>query len=324
MSGRDVGIAGRLRAAGLRVVEVDGWQTRGSTDFDPRGSVNHHTAGPASGATPSLNTCIHGRPDLPGPLCNVFQSREADGRDVAYVVAAGRANHAGEGSWYEVPRDQGNSYLFGIECDHTANEQWYQQQALSGVVGIRALADHLGILDTAGELRHWFMAHKEYAPTRKVDPDPLDMDALRAFIFDPPPLPEGFMRQIRKTSTQEQTIRPSTTWTALRIDEEGDEQAEGTTFGVVAGPSYFVLHCAVTTEDGGGGAVMIRAVNTQGDRDHVVAGHPIAQFTATDPGAQHYGYSAQGHVPEGQWLRLQVQADDEVHVAKVETRATLW
>jgi hypothetical protein len=114
--GRDTGIASRLRDAGLRVVEVDDWQARGSSDFGPKGSVAHHTAGSSSGATPSLNTCINGRPDLAGPLCNVFQSREPDGRDIAYVVAAGKANHAGEGTWNGLT---GNASVYGLETEHT-------------------------------------------------------------------------------------------------------------------------------------------------------------------------------------------------------------
>lgn len=114
--GYDTGLADRLRAAGLDVVEVAGWQTRGSSSFSPRGSVNHHTAGPASGATPSLNTIVYGRPDLAGPLANVMQSREPDGNDRAYVVAAGRANHAGEGGWKGL---SGNSSVWGLEIEHT-------------------------------------------------------------------------------------------------------------------------------------------------------------------------------------------------------------
>jgi len=112
----DTGIAQRLRNAGLTVVECSGWQSRGSSSFNPRGSVNHHTAGPSSGATPSLNTCIYGRPDLSGPLCNVFQSREANGNDKAYVVAAGTANHAGSGGWKGL---SGNSSVYGLEIEHT-------------------------------------------------------------------------------------------------------------------------------------------------------------------------------------------------------------
>jgi hypothetical protein len=111
----DTGIADRLRRYGVPVVEVDGWQSRGSSSFSPGGSVNHHTAGGANGATPSLNTCIYGRPDLAGPLCQVMQSREPDGHDKAYVIAAGRANHAGEGGWRGL---SGNSSVYGLEIEH--------------------------------------------------------------------------------------------------------------------------------------------------------------------------------------------------------------
>lgn len=114
--GYDTGIADRLRAAGVPVVEVDGWKTRGSSSFSPGGSVNHHTAGGANGSCPSLNTVIYGRPDLAGPLCNILQSREPDGNDKAYVVAAGRANHAGSGGWNGL---SGNSSVYGLEIEHT-------------------------------------------------------------------------------------------------------------------------------------------------------------------------------------------------------------
>ena len=80
---RDTGIADRLRAAGVPTVECDGWQGRGSESFSAAGSVNHHTAGSASGTCPSLALCINGRDDLAGPLCNVMQSREAgEGNDI--------------------------------------------------------------------------------------------------------------------------------------------------------------------------------------------------------------------------------------------------
>ncbi|MEO5837776.1 MAG: peptidoglycan-binding protein, partial [Acidimicrobiales bacterium] len=88
---RDTAIAQRLRNAGLKVVEVDGWLTRVSDSFDARGLVDHHTAGGRTGNAPSLNICINGRSDLPGPLCNVLIGRDG----TCYVIAAGRANHAG-------------------------------------------------------------------------------------------------------------------------------------------------------------------------------------------------------------------------------------
>src|SRR5262245_22934410 len=77
----DLGIATRLRKAGLNVREVKGWEHRGrdfagvSPAFAPLGSVNHHTAGPPKSVgnlTPSLGIIINGRSDLPGPLANVY------------------------------------------------------------------------------------------------------------------------------------------------------------------------------------------------------------------------------------------------------------
>lgn len=123
--GYDTGIADRLRSAGVRVIECAGWQSHGSSSFNPRGSVNHHTAGGASGSCPSLNTCINGRPDLPGPLCQVMQSREPDGNDIAYVIAAGTANHAGSGGWQGL---SGNSSVYGLEIEHTGTSELPQHR----------------------------------------------------------------------------------------------------------------------------------------------------------------------------------------------------
>jgi hypothetical protein len=155
--GHDTGIASRLRAAGIPVVEVAGWQTRGSSSFAPQGAVNHNTAGPASGATPSLNTCIYGRPDLAGPLCNVFQSREQGGVDIAYVVAAGRANHAGDGSWRGLT---GNSSVYGLEVEHTGTSDVPVERLETAAAIIAAMfTGDVGMV----------CQHREWAPNRKPD-----------------------------------------------------------------------------------------------------------------------------------------------------------
>lgn len=112
--GRDLTLKARLEKAGLTVIEVDGWRERGSTAFDPRGSVNHHTAGPRSGTAPSLGICINGRADLPGPLCNTYGAR-TETLEV-HLIAAGRANHAGRGGWKGLV---GNSSVYGHEEEHS-------------------------------------------------------------------------------------------------------------------------------------------------------------------------------------------------------------
>lgn len=159
--GRDTGIASRLRARGLKVVEVDGWPTRGSDSFAPRGSVNHHTAGGANGNAPSLGVCINGRADLAGPLCNAFQARD----NTIFVVAAGRANHAGQGTWRGLT---GNSSVFGLEIENvgTNAEPWRPDQLETAALVHAAFLD--GVDPT---LRVEVCQHKEWAtpPGRKVD-----------------------------------------------------------------------------------------------------------------------------------------------------------
>lgn len=78
---------------------MDGWATRGLELRTVTASLDHHTAGAATGYLPSLKTLIGGRSDLPGPLCNGAAPRSEPGDFKVYVIAAGKANHAGAGLW---------------------------------------------------------------------------------------------------------------------------------------------------------------------------------------------------------------------------------
>jgi peptidoglycan hydrolase-like protein with peptidoglycan-binding domain len=142
-----------LKDWGLTVVEVNDWRTRGSSSFNPGGSVNHHTAGSRNGVIPSLRLLTEGRSDLPGPLCNVGQSRSTDfdasqKYDVVYLIAAGRANHAGRGGWQGLV---GNSSVFGLEIEHSGSAA----EPFSAEVGGYDIAK--------------VCQHKEWAPGRKID-----------------------------------------------------------------------------------------------------------------------------------------------------------
>ncbi len=168
---RDVGIADRLRRFGLVVVEVNGWRTRGSTTFSPRGSVDHHTAdGP--GNAPSLNICVNGRSDLPGPLCNVLVGRD----NTCYVIAAGRANHAGSGGWRGL---SGNSSVYGVERENrgTAADPWRPDQTDTAAKIHAALISGLATPDPG-----LVCGHKEWAPGRKVDAHAVDYAAFRRAV----------------------------------------------------------------------------------------------------------------------------------------------
>lgn len=164
---RDLQIAARLRAAGLTVAEEPGWQTRGSDQFNPRGLVLHHTAGAARGNAPSLAVCTHGRADLPGPLCHVLIGRDG----TCHVIAAGRANHAGAGSWNGLA---GNASVYGIEVENigTGAEPWTEE-----LLDITARAAATFPVPT-----DLICQHKEWAPGRKIDMHTIDGGDMRRRI----------------------------------------------------------------------------------------------------------------------------------------------
>lgn len=162
-------LPGTLRRAGLKVAEVDGWADRGRAEMGPVfGVMCHHTATPASapGNMPTLNVIRAGHGTLPGPLYNLALGRDG----TFYVVAAGRANHAGEGSFAGVG---GNGRFIGIGAENSgaASDPWPEVQMDAYVRGVAALLAHLdlGVERCCG--------HKEYT-SRKVDPS-FDMGAFR-------------------------------------------------------------------------------------------------------------------------------------------------
>jgi hypothetical protein len=190
-------IADALRAGGCAVDEgpVPDWRSRGHSDgpFDPVGVLGHHTAGPASGDLPSLRTVRDGRPDLAGPVANLMLSRAG----VWVPVAAGRAWHAGAAdrpaAWPWIPRGDGNGALLGIEAESTgAPDNWTAQQRDAYPRGVAALLRHLGV----GADR--FLGHKEWAPSRKIDPAGWDLNGFRGTVAGllgaaPPPPASGLV-----------------------------------------------------------------------------------------------------------------------------------
>jgi hypothetical protein len=163
-----------LKDAGLKVAEQPGWQDRGRGPMGiVRGVICHHTAGPKTGIMPSLKVITDGRPDLPGPLAQLGLGRDG----TWFIVAAGRANHAGAGSWKGVTA--GNSSFIGIEAENmgTAADPWPAVQMDAYKRGVAA------ILKKLGSDASMCAGHKEYAlpKGRKTDPD-FDMVAFRADV----------------------------------------------------------------------------------------------------------------------------------------------
>lgn len=163
-----------LRSAGLKVAEVDGWASRGRREMGVvRGVMCHHTGTSAPGNMPTLNMLKRGRPDLPGPLAQLGLGTDG----TYYVVAAGRANHAGAGEWQGLT--SGNSNFIGIEAENAGLPagDWPDVQMDAYRRGVAAILKHIGApVDMC-------CGHKEYALPRGRKPDPrFDMDRFRGDV----------------------------------------------------------------------------------------------------------------------------------------------
>jgi hypothetical protein len=167
-------IADVLRSAGLTVIEEFNWQAAGHGDMGfVKGVLCHHTAGALLGNAPSLETVIHGRPDLAGPLAHLVLGRDG----TYYTIAAGKCWHAGAGKWQGIM--DGNGSFIGIEAENTGldNDPWPAHQMDSYARGCAAILKHINAepIMCAG--------HREYAlpPGRKTDPS-FDMTAFRTVV----------------------------------------------------------------------------------------------------------------------------------------------
>ena len=161
-----------LRDAGLTVYQEEGWEARGSASFDPIGVMWHHTATPPSWSSRKLtDLLVKGHSSLRGPLCHLQLNRDG----VFVVIASGRANHAGRGSWPGIR--YGNTQTIGIEAANTGTgEPWPEEQIEAYLRGTAAIIKYLNVsVDNV-------IGHKEWAPKRKIDPNGIDMDQIRKVV----------------------------------------------------------------------------------------------------------------------------------------------
>lgn len=224
-----------LRDAGLEVVEVDGWQTRGS-DLPGLCSVvlGHHTATPivpenADKDIPTLRLLVDGRADLPGPLCQLGLGRSG----TFYVVAAGKANHAGRGRWAGVVNSR---RTIGIEAEHPGTGPWPPAQVDAYDRGIAALLRELG-----QDAEH-YAGHREWALPRgrKIDPGGLELDAQRARVASLLGQPSN---RAPRTAPEEELDMDETTLRKI-IQEEVREEVR-TLLGNIEGPDADATHYAL-------------------------------------------------------------------------------
>lgn len=159
-------LADVLRADGLHVIELEGWQGRGRDDIDPQAVICHHTAtGPGWSDESVVRLLRDGRPDLKGPLSQLGLRRDG----TFDLIAAGRANHNGYGKY-------GNDSI-GIEAYNDGQgERWPAEQIDAFERGSAAILRHLGLPVSR------CIGHKESDPTRKIDPHGVDMGAFRETV----------------------------------------------------------------------------------------------------------------------------------------------
>lgn len=176
----------RFHAAGLTVVELAGWESRGEGgSFNIQGILLHHDG-----------MGLH-NDNVP----NYMSGNGVNGAQLwikytgeIYILAAGLKWHAGVGGpWNSIPQDNGNAHLVGIETDHTDNQPWYPEQLHTINVAGQCIVQEYGI-----DVPNWCCGHKEYTgpqsdcPGRKNDPESFDLNAWRlAIAAGPQPIDTG-------------------------------------------------------------------------------------------------------------------------------------
>ena len=183
-------LADLLRAEGVTVHEVDGWQHRHRAgEFTPAGILFHHTAG-----LHALTVVVNGRADLAGPLANVYLDKQG----VAHVVAAGRCNHAGKGAGIVAARirndkpplgpaaklglvddTDGNRWFYGVEMENMGDgaDPWPAVQLDAAArIGSALCREH-------GWTANRLAGHLEWT-RRKIDPRGFPMSSLRALAAE--------------------------------------------------------------------------------------------------------------------------------------------
>lgn len=162
-----------LRQQGVPVHYVAGWETRGSTTFDPRGIICHDTGGSATSTDEGeIGTLLNGSTSAPAPIAQLYLSRTTG----VHLVAAGRCNHALTGQAGPL-KGFGNSNLIGIEAAANPGRAWPAAQYRWYVLLVAAICRRRGWTADRN-----IAAHREHQPGQKVDPQGISMPTFRADV----------------------------------------------------------------------------------------------------------------------------------------------
>lgn len=155
---------------------VKGWDSPAIDPYngrnDMQGVLLHHTAG-----RDSLNYIVSGNPYAPVRACHFLVDRDG----AVQVVSGSGAYHAGKGGPWKItktvtiPKDSGNSRLYGIEIESLgtspkidgSHQGMTEQQVISTALLVVALLDAMApdpLVYRVGRV----MRHRDWTP-RKVD-----------------------------------------------------------------------------------------------------------------------------------------------------------
>lgn len=159
-----------IRAAGVPVVEQDGWKSRarssgGYSSGRPWCVMWHHTASSATATAKGDTDYMSFNADTK-PIANIMMARDG----AAWVLAAGATNTNGKGvarkfSKGTVPADSMNTYAIGMEIQNTGVGQAYSPACIDNCFKVSiALCRAYGLQPDDVD------QHVDYSPGRKIDP----------------------------------------------------------------------------------------------------------------------------------------------------------
>lgn len=163
-----------IRSFGVTVIEQPGWEGKSDQFLSIRGFMLHHDA-LGLGVVNDNPADDYNVPNYMGQPGVLGSQLWASTKGVVVVMAAGGKGHAGTGQWRGIPANQGNAYCAALETDHTTGTGWSDplRRAID-VVSYVIVRNHGVDVDSM------VCGHKEYAPTRKNDPEGFDCDAWRS------------------------------------------------------------------------------------------------------------------------------------------------
>jgi hypothetical protein len=162
-----------VRDLGVRVSVQSGFFNKSDMMLNIRGFMLHHDA-MALGVVNDNPNDDYNVPNYMGTPGVLGSQIWASTRGDVVFMAAGGKGHAGRGQWRAIPTDAGNNYCAALETDHTPGTGWSNplRRAID-VVSFVIVRNHNIDVD------NWMCGHKEYAPTRKQDPDDFDLNGWR-------------------------------------------------------------------------------------------------------------------------------------------------